>query len=58
MASIEIEREIDKWVERCPLKGRKPLSDRRAIVDNNKHYEQIWRKCLKEMSENKNILII
>jgi len=50
MASETVEREIEEWVERCPLK-RKSIMGRLRVVPNARHYDKMWKQALRDLEK-------
>ena len=50
MASKEIEREVEDFVRRCPLK-RRSIMDHRRMLPCDKYYDIIWNQKLRELSK-------
>ena len=48
MASPKIEREVDEFVEQCPLR-RHSITTHRRVVNTARHYDQLWKQALKEI---------
>lgn len=52
MASKAIEKEIDAWVESCPLK-RRSICDRPAIVRNHRELDRAFNKAWNELADER-----
>jgi hypothetical protein len=54
MASAKVENEIEQWTnDNSHMRGRYPLSYRLQTVDNAKHYDGLWKDCLKRIDEDR-----
>jgi hypothetical protein len=50
MASKSIEKEIDSWVETCPLR-RRTIMNRPQVIKDGRYYDSLWRSCLKDIEK-------
>jgi len=56
MASKEVEREIDDWVESCPLK-RHSIVNRRRVM-STKEMDREWDRLVNEALKKENVVYL
>ena len=53
MASKEIENAIDDFAETSHVRGKYPLSYRAQVIKDQRHYDTLWRRCVRDMERDK-----